>query len=175
MKMSYRRWLHSVLLVLGVLGTSTSLMAQNSRSITTEAEFERAMEELSNWGRWGPEDGKGASNLITEHKRIAAAALVREGITVSMSHDVSTANDVDASGALEREVLRVSPTGASDRYSYSGSYHGTIHSHLDSVDCHIMHNGAGYNGLRWEEVEAAGACPRGDINEQKDGIITRGI
>ncbi|MEX0618125.1 MAG: cyclase family protein [Pseudohongiellaceae bacterium] len=163
------------LLSLVVLLTSPFVSAQTGRAINTPADFERAMEELSNWGRWGAEDGKGASNLITPEKRKTAAALVSEGITVSLAHDVNEVDAVDASGSLVRDVLRVSPGGASDRYQYSGSYHGTIHSHLDSVDCHIMHNGFGYNGLSYQEVEAAGACPRGDINEQKDGIITRGI
>ena len=82
---------------------------------------------------------------------------------------------VDASAVLTREVLRVSPTGASDRYEYSGSYHGTIHSHLDALDCHIMYEGSGYNGVTYQEVEAAGGCPRGDINAHKDGIVTRGV
>jgi kynurenine formamidase len=82
---------------------------------------------------------------------------------------------VDASAVLTREVLRVSPTGASDRYEYSGSYHGTIHSHLDALDCHIMYEGSGYNGVTYQEVEAAGGCPRGDINAHKDGILTRGV
>jgi len=82
---------------------------------------------------------------------------------------------VDASAILLREVLRVSPTGASDRYQYTGSYHGTIHSHLDALDCHIMYRGKGYNGVGYEEVEAANGCPRGSINVHKDGVVTRGI
>ena len=31
----------------------------------TKADFERAMKELSNWGRWGAADELGALNLIT--------------------------------------------------------------------------------------------------------------
>ena len=138
-------------------------------------DFERAMEELSNWGRWGAEDELGASNLITPDKRIAAAALVTEGISVSLAHDVAQERALDASSILNREVLRVSATGASDRYQYTGSYHGVIHSHLDAVDCHIMYEGKGYNGVAMEEIEAAGGCPRGSINALKDGIVTRGI
>lgn len=149
--------------------------AQRDHTIASEEDFERAMEELSNWGRWGDDDELGASNLITPAKRIAAAQLVREGLTVSLAHDVNQEQAIDASTVLTREVLRVSPTGASDQYQYDGSYHGTIHSHLDSVDCHIMHNGFGYNGVSYEEVEAAGACPRGSIHAQRNGIITRGI
>src|SRR5262245_27065112 len=37
-----------------------------------------------NWGRWGPDDQVGAVNLITPQKRVAAAALVRTGRTVSL-------------------------------------------------------------------------------------------
>lgn len=150
-------------------------VAQNHPPMETEADFDRAMEELSNWGRWGDEDELGAANLITPAKRKQAAALVSEGITVSLAHNVNQEPAVDASAVLTREVLRVSPTGASDRYEYSGSYHGTIHSHLDAVNCHIMYRGKGYNGLGYEEVEAANGCPRGSINAHKDGIVTRGI
>ena len=164
------------LLVLLVSVLSLQLLnAQSHPPLETEADFHRAMEELSNWGRWGVDDEFGAANLITAEKRKAAAALVSEGIVVSLAHDVNQEPAVDASAVLTREVLRVSPTGASDRYEYSGSYHGTIHSHLDALDCHIMYEGKGYNGVTYQEVEAAGGCPRGDINVHKNGIVTRGI
>jgi kynurenine formamidase len=133
------------------------------------------MEELSNWGRWGADDELGAANLITDQKRKQAVALVTEGITVSLAHNVNEVDAVDASGALKRTVLSVRPTGASDQYQYTGSYHGTIHSHLDAVGCHIMYKGKGYNGVPWEEVEAADGCPKSSIIVHKDGILTRGI
>ena len=164
-----------ILCFIAALAIAGPAIAQHDHTIVSEEDFERAMDELSNWGRWGDDDELGASNLITPAKRIAAAQLVREGITVSLAHDVNQEQAVDASTVLTREVLRVSPTGASDRYQYDGSYHGTIHSHLDSVDCHIMHNGYGYNGVSYQEVEAAGGCPRGSIHAQRNGIITRGI
>ncbi len=42
------------------------------------------MTELSNWGRWGKDDQAGTVNLITNAKRKQAAALVKEGISVSV-------------------------------------------------------------------------------------------
>ena len=45
------------------------------------------MTELSNWGKWGKDDQAGTINLITPAKRKAAAALVRDGVSVSMSLD----------------------------------------------------------------------------------------
>lgn len=157
------------------IGSTQFAFAQSHPAMTTIADFQRAMAELSNWGRWGDLDEMGAANLITAEKRLQAVALVTEGISVSLAHDVNQEEAVDASAVLIREVLRVSPTGASDRYQYTGSYHGTIHSHLDAVGCHIMYEGKGYNGLTYQEVEAANGCPHGDINVHKDGILTRGI
>ena len=144
-------------------------------AMTTMAHYEQAIEELSNWGRWGPDDELGTANLITPAKRVAAAALVTEGISVSLSHDVAQEGAIDGRVILEREVLRVSASGASDRYQYTGTYHGTNHSHLDAVDCHIMYEGKGYNGVAMEDIEATGGCPQGSINALKDGIVTRGI
>jgi kynurenine formamidase len=144
-------------------------------TMTTHAEYVRALDEISNWGRWGADDELGASNLITPAKRIAAASLVSEGLSVSLAHDVVQERSLDGPAFLERVVVSANAAGASDRYQYTGSYHGTIHSHLDAVDCHMMIDGEGYNGVSLAEIEAAGACPRGSINAQKDGIFTRGI
>src|SRR3989441_5159597 len=143
--------------------------------IATDADFRRAMKELSNWGRWGEKDELGAANLITPAKRKQALALAKDGITISLAHDVIQESAVDAPTILERTVINVSPSVALDRYQYSGSYHGIIHSHLDAVDCHIMSDGKGYNGVSMDEIKAAGGCPRGSINALKDGIVTRAV
>ena len=100
---------------------------------------------------------------------------MQEGITVSLAHDIVTEESVDGSTYLEREVVRVSETGAADVLRYTGTYHGTIHSHLDSLDCHVMVDGKGYNGVSMEGIEAAGGCPRGSIHALRDGIVTRGV
>lgn len=148
---------------------------QVDERMETEADFLRAMDELSNWGRWGEEDELGAANLITPEKRTQAAALVQEGLTVSLAHDIVQTEAIDATTILNREVLRATETGASDQLQYTGTYHGVIHSHLDAIDCHVMVDGKGYNGVSLEEIEAAGGCPRGSIHALRDGIVTRGI
>ena len=163
--------------LLVVLAFVTGLYAQNNArpKIATDEDFRRAMKELSNWGRWGDKDELGAANLITPAKRKQALALAKDGITISLAHDVMQESAVDAPTILERKVLRVEPGVALDQYQYTGSYHGIIHSHLDAVDCHIMSEGKGYNGVSMDEIKAAGGCPRGNINALKDGIVTRGI
>ena len=75
-------------------------------AMTTEAEFLLAMEELSNWGRWGADDELGAANLITPAKRRSAAALVIEGLSVSLAHDV-----VQSSAGLRRRNTAVNAVG----------------------------------------------------------------
>ena len=155
--------------------SSIVLYGQESPAMSSKADFLRAMDELSNWGRWGDDDELGAANLITAEKRQAAAALVQEGITVSLAHDVIQVEAIDASSILERVAYGITPERGFDRLAYTGSYHGTIHSHLDSLACHIMWQGKSYNGFKMEDIEAAGACPQGSINALKDGIVTRGV
>ena len=165
----------SVIAVLVAALTTAAGWTQERPSLTTEADFLRAMKELSNWGRWGPDDELGAANFITPAKRIAAAALVTEGVSISLAHDVIQEDAVDGGTYLDRQVLRVSASGASDRYQYTGTYHGAIHSHLDSVACHVMFEGKGYNGVPMEAIVATGGCPQGSIHALRDGIVTRGI
>ena len=144
-------------------------------AIANEADFNRAMKELSNWGRWGADDELGAANLITPAKRKQALALAKEGLPISLAHDVAQEKAADAPNILERVLGDVSPTGTTDRYQYTGTYHGVIHSHLDAVDCHVMADGKGYNGRPMEDIKATGGCPKGNILALKDGVVTRAI
>jgi len=165
----------ALVLVVGVSVHHAQNQSSGRPTIATEADFRRAMKELSNWDRWGNDDELGAANLITPAKRKQALNLTREGLAISMAHDVAQEKAADAANILERVVVNVSPTGATDRYQYTGTYHGVIHSHLDAVDCHIMSDGKGYNGRSMEDIKTAGGCPKGNINALKDGVVTRGI
>ena len=170
------------ILVIGLimLGVAVSIPYAQSQSnarttIANEEDFRRAMKELSNWGRWGADDELGAANLITPTKRKQALASAREGLTISLAHDVVQEKAADAPNILERTLGNVTPTGTTDRYQYTGTYHGVVHSHLDAVDCHIMYEGKGYNGRSMEDIKTAGGCPKGNINALKDGVVTRAI
>src|SRR5688572_8944878 len=54
----------------------------------SEEEVLAYFQQLSNWGRWGPDDELGTLNLITPEKRLQAAALVRDGITVGCARPI---------------------------------------------------------------------------------------
>ncbi len=165
------------LIVLGVaIAVPFAQSQSNSRpTIANEQDFRRAMKELSNWGRWGTDDELGAANLITPAKRKEALALAKEGVPISLAHDVAQEVAADAPFILERTLNDVTDSGTTDRYQYTGTYHGVVHSHMDAVDCHVMYEGKGYNGRAMEDIKAAGGCPKGNITALKDGIVTRAI
>jgi kynurenine formamidase len=166
----------TVIVILFGAASGSLVSGQNARpAIASDADFRRAMKELSNWGRWGEMDELGAANLITPAKRKQALALAREGRSLSLAHDIPQEKAADTPTFLDRALVTVAPNVALDRYQYTGTYHGVVHSHLDAVDCHIMVDGKGYNGVSVEDIKAADGCPRGSINALKDGIVTRGV
>jgi hypothetical protein len=79
----------AIVLLVGFPVHSAQNQGAGHPTIATEADFRRAMKELSNWGRWGDDDELGAANLITPAKRKQALALAKEGRTVSLAHDVA--------------------------------------------------------------------------------------
>ena len=61
----------------------------------TEQDVVKLMDTLSNWGRWGAEDELGTINHITPAVRRRAAALVRDGVSVTCARPIVT-NDIAA-------------------------------------------------------------------------------
>jgi hypothetical protein len=119
------------------------------------------MKELSNWGRWRNDDELGAANLITPAKRKQALALATEGLTVSLAHDVVQEYAGDAPNILERVLGPVNPTGTADKYQYTGTYHGIVHSHLDSLDCHMRWTAQATTEWRWKASRPQAVARKG--------------
>src|SRR3984885_3284229 len=87
-----------------VVGVALSQSSAPRPTIANEADFHRALKELSNWGRWGADDELGAANLITPAKRKQALALAKEGVAISLAHDVTQEQAVDAPFIFERTL-----------------------------------------------------------------------
>ena len=137
----------------------------------TQADLDRWETELSNWGRWGPDDEIGTMNLITPAKRTEAAALVRAGISVSLAQDVLKEEAVDNPNPFEHTMRGV----GSDAFAVS--YHGWAHTHLDAL-AHVRNaDGAMYNNYVPDEsaVLAEGGHARNSIHNLKSGVFTRGV
>lgn len=156
-------------------GTAAQEAPKPSVNRVTEAQLDKWMEELSNWGRWGKDDVLGAANTITPEKRRQAAALVRTGETVSLSHDLIV-------GGVKTEFvlpfvlqMRIIPERQVVRDRQDIDPHGNGGgSHIDAL-CHMAYKGRFYNNFSYEEsVSAEKGCRLG-INNLKDGIVTRGV
>lgn len=138
-------------------------------------------EELSNWGRWGPDDQRGTLNLITPEKTRQAAALVTEGITVTLQHFVTEEEAIDSQtfGPTEHWMSRIDPdTGmpsfALDEIQFS--LHDGQLSHLDAL-CHYRSEVDGryviFNG--YDQNLGPNGCEDLAIDRMGTSYVTRGI
>jgi hypothetical protein len=135
----------------------------------TRSEFDRWKKELSNWGRWGPDDQLGAANLITPAKRRQAAALVKDGVSVSLARDTDTEMAIDNPNPYEHSMLTI----GTDRFGVAP--HGVAHTHLDSL-AHIEYQGVFYNGYKPDPATVMkNGHARNSIVNLKNGVFTRGI
>ena len=161
----------AVCILTGAALSIVSLGAQSngSRTPVTAAQYEQWKKDLSNWGRWGKDDQIGALNLITPAKRRQAAALVKDGVSVSLAADVDTEKAVDNPTPYEVTMQGI----GSDRIAVS--YHGIAHTHLDSL-AHINENGVFYNGYTPNADEVIkNRHQKNSIHNVKNGIVTRGV
>ncbi len=137
-------------------------------------------EKVSNWGRWGEDDERGALNLITDAKRAAAAALVQDGVAVScalplpvqpaadnptpVAHHMTTAGD-----AIDNPRIAIQSTG--DYFAIAP--HGMATTHLDAL-CHVLREGKMYNGYPAWVGKSSGA-EKNAITVAEDGVVSRGV
>jgi len=151
---------------------SGHLPARAQPATTTNAEITRWMTELSNWGRWGKDDQRGTLNLITPEKRKQALTLVREGIAVSLAHTIDKEKAEDSPRPLGQQMTLDAGGHAMDLYTIW--YHGSVITHIDSL-CHYSFEGKLYNGFDRSQIAQGPGCPNNGVEQQKDGIMTRGI
>ncbi len=175
-----KTWWYGTVVVALAVGLAETLAprvaAQQSEELplVSQAQFDRWMDELSNWGRWGPDDEAGAFNLITPAKRAAAAALVTEGFTVSLASNTQNYESVDVPCPTEWKMTRASRRGASDSIAYP-CIHGPGTTHLDAF-AHVFFAGKMWNGYDIDGlVTMEEGATKNSIMTMKDGIVTRGV
>lgn len=139
------------------------------RSPKNAAEFDEMFRRISNWGRWGQDDQLGSANLVTPAKRKQAAALVKNGLSVSLAHNPLTERADDNASPFEHTMNR-----GFTMDTYKVSYHGYAHSHIDAL-CHILYKDQTYNGYARADVNTEKGCTKLGIDFLKNGIVTRGI
>ena len=135
-------------------------------------EVKALYDKVSNWGRWGKDDQRGALNFITPEKRAAAARLAQSGEIVSLSLPLSTKTSPENPQPVQHMMLHVGAPVASLDY-FAIAPHGLAFTHLDAL-CHVFRDGKMYNGFSHREVGRFGArkCA---IDVTRDGIVSRGV
>src|ERR1043165_5370153 len=164
-----------VLILSSMVRSTTAAEIPLRDQLRTKADFDLWMKEVSNWGRWGKDDQLGALNLVTPAKRTAALKLVKEGVSVSLARDVEKEQSSDNGSPFVHKMDRAGTnnTGFSCADTYSVSYHGMAHTHIDSL-CHMFYEGRMFNGFAQTNVLGDGAHKLG-VQNLKNGILTRGL
>ena len=159
-----------------VVAFSVGVASQGSRPrpLVSEAQFEMWQTQLSNWGRWGPDDQLGTLNLITPAKRKAALALVKEGVPMSLSTNTFFKKEDDVPCPAEWAMLTATDTGATDRVAYP-CIHGAAATHLDSL-AHTFFRGKMWNGYDATKlVTKEKGAEKNSVLPMKNGIVTRAV
>jgi hypothetical protein len=147
---------------------------QTGNSVTP-ADYLRWSKEFKNWGKWGVDDQRGVSNLITAEKSLSAARLVRNGMVISLAHAVPQKADaeVPAGSVFHRITENIGPYNTIDRYDVS--YHGLATAHMDAF-CHFFLEGKMYNGYSVaDNLSPEAGCKKDDIMAWRDGVVTRAV
>jgi len=145
-----------------------------SHRLVTQAEYDRWQTELSNWGRWGPNDEMGTLNLVTAAKRKQAVSLAKEGFTVSLASDAAKEKSIEVPCPVEWAMVNASQTGATDRIAYP-CIHGAGTTHLDAF-AHVFFGGKMWNGYAVTDlVTKEHGAAKNSILTMKSGIVTRAI
>ena len=143
------------------------------RRVPTKKEVLAYLKEDRNWGRWGDDDQKGAVNMVTPEKRLAAAQTVRSGTAVSLSRVFpTTPAPNNPNPAIHYMKLEEDRGGCVDYYGIS--YHGTAATHLDAL-CHVWNEDGMWNGRDPKEKVTTDGAAWGSIENWSEGIITRGV
>ncbi|MGA9725199.1 MAG: cyclase family protein [Candidatus Binatus sp.] len=135
-------------------------------------------EKLSNCGRWGKDDQRGALNFITNQKRAAAARLVQTGESVSMALPLATIPAPDNPSPVTHLMVQAGADAHEQALPYSGDYfaiapHGMANTHIDAL-CHVFWQNKMYNGFDASEVGSHGA-KKCAIDVTRAGIVSRGV
>jgi kynurenine formamidase len=134
----------------------------------TEEQFRELFSAVSNWGRWHDESGRGALNHLTAARVVAAARLVRRGVTITLSRPLRTEAGIDAPKPADHHMtMRTDEDIGSGTVRFAKDYvgvdyHHDGHTHIDAF-CHVAFDGSFFDGRD------------GTIDILRDGLVGRGV
>lgn len=145
------------------------------------AELQRLFDHVRNWGRWGEDDERGTLNHLAPAEARAAAGLVVDGRTVSLSRDFPVLPGPENPWPAHHHMVIAGDDccvpgveGLEVSTDYIGiAFHGMASSHLDAL-CHVFQGGRMYNGHPASDVKSTGAR-RNTVMTLKNGVAGRGV
>src|SRR5262245_49711905 len=87
-----------------------------------ETDFRALGQQLSNWGRWGPDDELGTLNSVTPAHVAAAAALARTGRVFDLGYTLSAQGPQVGIGGRTNPIHLMSATGESSTLGDGGGF-----------------------------------------------------
>jgi kynurenine formamidase len=155
--------------------------AEGGPATPSPAELDELYASLKNWGRWGDDDERGALNHLTPAHRAAAAALVADGETVSLAHDLPVRPSAENPYPAHHHMLASGDArdatgipGYEATRDYVGAHvHGLGVTHVDAL-CHMFVRGQMYNGALPALVRSDGAL-RNSVMALAGGLVGRGV
>jgi kynurenine formamidase len=142
--------------------------------------------EPNNWGRWGEDDERGATNLITSDVVVSAAGLIQTGRRISLAIPIEAEGPVHFS---RPKAMRLHTLSGSDYIV--GSPSNVWNEGLQWTDdviimalqgstqwdglAHLLRDDAMYNGWWAGEVTAAAGAARNGIQHQVETLVGRGV
>ena len=134
----------------------------------------------NNWGRWGDEDQRGTSNLCSDERVAAAAALIRTGKRFALGLPIGIPTP-----GYRQSPQHFMAMGAGDgvlgdgneRIQMSDDYVVLALQASTQLDglAHVGANGALYNGYWSGLVTARSHARRVGVHHQANGVVGRGV
>ena len=144
----------------------------------TEAEFRDLFKQLRTALPWDASDRRGALNYLTSEHTLAAARQVRSGRSVSLAAPIENKTSEDNPQPAVHQMTGTAADASDDGLSFGTdriamNVHGNADSHMDAL-CHVMFDGALYNGVPAECVTESGAAEL-SIAIDREGVAGRGV
>jgi kynurenine formamidase len=151
-----------------------------------ESEIASRAEAYRNWGRWGEDDVLGTLNFIDGAKRIEAAAMVRDGVVVSLAQSFDTNGPQKGWRRRTNPVHTMTDTGVDAERDNQGFPHGfggaddviamplQCSTQWDGLG-HIFDHGFAWNGRRAGDVVTSEGDLVTGIEHAAGVIVSRGV
>ncbi|MEQ8907294.1 MAG: cyclase family protein [Ekhidna sp.] len=138
--------------------------------INNDEDIIAILPQITNWGKWGPNDEKGTLNYITQDKILQASKLIQSGKSISLSRQSNLATTPGV-----REGSYQMQKGRYGSRDFVGAvWHGFAVTHLDGLAHVFADTTQMYNGFSIDSLRSEGAKVLG-IENFSGGIVGKGV